>query len=208
MFGFVVLRGILLDADCGSVLWLGWAGTLSEWRLEPKRKRTNRFDCFRWLQGGLVRRFLLFVFDFGDLCCFIEWLRNESETRPMRIQVSTTTYCLVRVRELAPRLGNMSEDLAVGRVRVRGLDLFADVVLVEEIGRGRAFGRVGVPGFLFFRLPLAFFPVAVERAVVGSGGILILVGLLGAAGPAFHGGAIGDHGGMRCGLEGVLEGEG
>lgn len=124
----------------------------------------------------------------------------------MHLSASMTTYRLVRVRELGPCLGNISEDLAVGHVRVRGLDLFADLVLVEEIGRGRAFGRVGVLGFLFFHLPLAFFAVAVGRAVVGSGGgILVMVGLLGTTGPTFHRRAIGNQGGKGCGL---LEGEG
>jgi hypothetical protein len=44
------------------------------------------------------------------------------------------TYRLVNIRELGPRLGNMGEDLAIGYVGVRGLDVFADMVLVEEIG--------------------------------------------------------------------------
>lgn len=102
----------------------------------------------------------------------------------------------------------MGEDLAVGHVRVCGLDLFADMVLVEEIGRGRTFGRVGILGFLLFHLPLAFFAVAVERAVVGSGRVLVVVGLLGTAGPALHGGAIGDGRGRGRRLERVREGEG
>ena len=115
---------------------------------------------------------------------------------------------LVIFRELGPRLGNIREDLAVGQVGIRLLDVFADLVLVQEIGRGRAFGRVGVPRFLFFRLPLAFFAVAVERAVVGSGGIIVmLISLLGAARPALYGWAIGDDGGKGWRLE-VVEGDG
>ena len=121
----------------------------------------------------------------------------------MRTQASITTYRLVCVRELAPRLGNIGEDLAVGQVRVRSLDLFADVVLVEEVGGGRTFRRVGVLGFLFFRLPLAFFTVAIDGAIVGSGGIIILVGLLGTTGPTFYGLAIGDRSWKRCRLERV-----
>lgn len=118
-------------------------------------------------------------------------------------------YRLVVIRELAPRLGYNTEDLAVGYVRVLRLDLLADLVLVEEVRRGRAFGCVGVLGFLFPRLSLTLFAVAVERAVVGSSGILVVVGLFGAAGLALCGWAIGeDRGGGgeggRC--EGDWEG--
>src|SRR5258708_32479431 len=109
---------------------------------------------------------------------------NESEAGPMRIRASRATYCLVCVREQGPRLGNLVEDVAVGQTRVRGLDVFTDVVLVEEIGRGRAFGCVWVLGFLFFRLTLAFFALAVEGAFVGSGAIVLIAALLGTTGLA------------------------
>ena len=132
---------------------------------------------------------------------------TSQKTRLMDIQASMATYFLVFVRELAPRSGDIGEDLAVGHVRVCGLDLFADLVLVEEIGRGRAFGRVGILGLLFFHLPLAFFAVAVERAVVGRGSVLVLVRLLGTARLALHGGAIGDGRGRGRRLQRVREGE-
>ena len=125
----------------------------------------------------------------------------------MRVRSGRRTYSLVIIRELGPRLGNIGEDLAVGQVGVCILDVFADVVLVEEIGRGRAFGGVRVPGFLFFHLPLAFFAVAVEGAVVGSGGIIVMIGLLRTARPALYGWAIGGAGCKGWRLK-VVEGNG
>ena len=124
----------------------------------------------------------------------------------MHVRAGRRTYCLVIIRELGPRLGNIGEDLAVGQVGVRMLNVFADLVLVEEIGRGRAFGRVRVPRLLFFRLPLAFFAVAVEGAVVGSGGIIVMIGLLRTTRPALYGWAIGGAGRKGGRLE-VVEGD-
>jgi hypothetical protein len=124
----------------------------------------------------------------------------------VQYETKLVKYRLVLIREFAPRLGYDAEDLAVGYVRVRRLDCLADLVLVEEVRRGRAFGRVGVLGFLFPHLALALFALAVERAVAGSSGILVLVGLFGAAGLAPYGWAIG--GGERegCRCEGDWEG--
>lgn len=108
---------------------------------------------------------------------------------------------------MGPRLGNIGEDLAVGHVGIRGLDLFPNLVLVEEIGRRRAFGRVRVPRFLFFRLPFAFFSLAVDGAVVAKGGIIVMIGLLGTARSALYGWTIRDDGGKGPRLE-VVEGDG